>query len=49
MAGCSEDLVNLIQEKQKELEVLDDKIFKLTREVDACNKIIWRKPIHDRL
>lgn len=36
MAGCSEDLVNLIQEKQKELEVLDDKIFKLTREVDAA-------------
>ena len=36
MAGCSEDLVNLIQEKQRELEVLDDKIFKLTREVDAA-------------
>ena len=36
MAGCSEDLVNLIQEKQKELDVLDDKIFKLTREVDAA-------------
>ena len=36
MADCSEDLVNLIQEKQKELEVLDDKIFKLTREVDAA-------------
>lgn len=36
MAGCSEDLVNLIQEKQKELEVLDDKIFKLTREVNAA-------------
>lgn len=36
MAGCSEDLANLIQEKQRELEVLDDKIFKLTREVDAA-------------
>lgn len=36
MAGCSEDLINLIQEKQKELEVLDDKIFKLTREVNAA-------------
>lgn len=36
MAGCSEDLVNLIQEKQKELDVLDDKIFKLTREVNAA-------------
>lgn len=36
MVGCSEDLVNLIQEKQRELEVLDDKIFKLTREVDAA-------------